>query len=473
MLGKVTHIATKAEVQIKVALQYKINYQLRRAVRQITKKLVKEGGNEFDVAICFMIAQINALSISAETKAFVREKTSLMIALMSSSTLSEELDYYNAIHSIREMHTVGNEIENELINMETNRNTISTDHTVLWDTVAHLIRQGLIESGFSDKDIIEKLSINHLAFIWGLSDGIVFQKIQHEPERTLTNKHILIKSFGETYGSKLFECYIEEQDESMISMALFGASEMIHSMKNEVYPEIPKVFDKEWEEKIDKIISDKNVLKLDEYKDKLNLNNPEYLCNLIDFQSAIVPIEAEDILELIDSEDVLESNQLDEGVEKLKEEEETSPKSHHIDKRFYLIAYEEIENAQLDKGTWAMALVESLGDKVTTESSYIKLRSKELKIESVKKELENQNEIHLREKLLKQKIIEEELERKKILEQKINESRILEEKRIEEELNRKKIIEEESSKINRNFYIFALILLLSPLFLIPLVSFFF
>tara|TARA_B100000676_G_C18036575_1_gene822147 strand:+ start:1044 stop:1883 length:840 start_codon:yes stop_codon:yes gene_type:complete len=104
MFGKITHIATKAEVHIKVTLEYKIKAKQRRLVREIAKRFVKIGGNEFDVAIYFMISQLDLLSVSDDTKQFISSKIALIREIIQFSCLAEELEYDLLIISIERTH---------------------------------------------------------------------------------------------------------------------------------------------------------------------------------------------------------------------------------------------------------------------------------------------------------------------------------------------------------------------------------
>jgi len=93
MFGVERKISTKAEVLIKISLEYNINSDQRRVVKKITKQNIKMGGNEFDVAVYFMIGILNALNVSDHTKVFVIEKVNLLNNLINKCMLSQELDY--------------------------------------------------------------------------------------------------------------------------------------------------------------------------------------------------------------------------------------------------------------------------------------------------------------------------------------------------------------------------------------------
>ena len=114
MFGVERKISKKAEVLIKISLEYNINSDQRRVVKKITKQNIKMGGNEFDVAVYFMIGVLNALSVSAHTKVFVIEKVNLLNNLTNKCMLSQELDYQNSISIIEEKHYKKSTIEKDL-----------------------------------------------------------------------------------------------------------------------------------------------------------------------------------------------------------------------------------------------------------------------------------------------------------------------------------------------------------------------
>jgi len=114
MFGVERKISTKAEVLIKISLEYNINSDQRRVVKKITKQNIKMGGNEFDVAVYFMIGILNALNVSAHTKVFVIEKVNLLNNLTNKCMLSQELDYQNSISIIEEKHYKKGTIEKDL-----------------------------------------------------------------------------------------------------------------------------------------------------------------------------------------------------------------------------------------------------------------------------------------------------------------------------------------------------------------------
>ena len=96
MFFKTTHIATKAEVQLKVTIEYKINSEQRKLLRSITKQIIDIKGNEFDVAIYFMLGQLDALSVTEDTKDFVSKKCFLLGYLYESCKLDVEEYCYKA-----------------------------------------------------------------------------------------------------------------------------------------------------------------------------------------------------------------------------------------------------------------------------------------------------------------------------------------------------------------------------------------
>jgi len=84
----------------------------------------------------------------------------------------------------------------------------------------------------------------------------------------------------------------------------------------------------------------------------------------------------------------------------------TSSKESRVFKKvLYKKVAEEIEKKEIDKGLWAMALSECLGDKIAAESRYIKLRAQDIEDEYIdqferdqKIELEKVREIVTKER---------------------------------------------------------------------------
>jgi hypothetical protein len=106
---KTTHTATKAETYLKVMLDYKINSQQRTLLRQVAFEILSADGNAYDVAIAFMIGQLNALSDDYEDPShtlkiaqYVAEKN----IVLSEMNLQATVDWHHEIRSLTQKYVV-------------------------------------------------------------------------------------------------------------------------------------------------------------------------------------------------------------------------------------------------------------------------------------------------------------------------------------------------------------------------------
>jgi len=104
---KTTHTATKAETYLKVMLDYKINSQQRALLRQVASEILSADGNAYDVAIAFMIGQLNAFSDDYDDPShafkiaqYVAEKN----IVLSEMNFEATIDWHDEIRSLTQKY---------------------------------------------------------------------------------------------------------------------------------------------------------------------------------------------------------------------------------------------------------------------------------------------------------------------------------------------------------------------------------
>lgn len=152
---KTTHTATKAETYLKVMLDYKINSQQRTLLRQVTSEILSANGNAYDVAIAFMIGQLNALSDDYEDPShtlkiaqYVAEKN----IVLSEMNMQATVDWHHEIRSLTQKYVVP-QTEEYLSQEETAAIPESEEEPLLLETPTE--SHGGVDEWVSLADLVE------------------------------------------------------------------------------------------------------------------------------------------------------------------------------------------------------------------------------------------------------------------------------------------------------------------------------
>ena len=217
---KTTHTATKAETYLKVMLDYKINSQQRALLRQVASEILSADGNAYDVAIAFMIGQLNAFSDDYDDPShafkiaqYVAEKN----IVLSEMNFEATIDWHDEIRSLTQKY-VAPQTE-EYLSQDANAAPPEGDEEPL-----------LLETSTESHGDVEDLVVS--AELREVPDEYLeaaYNEIQNDDKHVATWARAFSKSEGDV--SRAEAIYIKDRSEKLFEKAEAEAKRLADEAK--------------------------------------------------------------------------------------------------------------------------------------------------------------------------------------------------------------------------------------------------
>lgn len=205
---KTTHTATKAETYLKVMLDYKINSQQRTLLRQVTSEILSADGNAYDVAIAFMIGQLNALSDDYDDPGHTRKIAQYVAEkniVLSEMNFQATGDWHDEIRSLTQKYVAPQ--EEEYLSQEENAATPEGEEEPL-----------LLETPTESHGGVEGLAVSvELREVPDKYLEAAYNEIQNDGKHVATWARAFSKSEGDV--SRAEAIYIKDRSEKLFEKA--------------------------------------------------------------------------------------------------------------------------------------------------------------------------------------------------------------------------------------------------------------